>query len=497
MKRHQLLMCGALALSIVALIYSTFAPSHTAAANPAFAPVTAVPLYRFYQHNYGFHFYTADPDERTALKTQPEWTEEQPEGYVFRQYVPGTVKLYRLAKGADNGGTQHLYTIDPAEISFYKANGWKDEGVACWVSPTKVAGAVPLYRLYFKINTPEEVAEATWYEKYLPLGAGEPFRGGGTNDDAWFYTIDGVAKFKAMQNPPHYQFVREEAYVWTQAVTLDTSTTPAAPAPIPESYYTGPLFNLGCSKAPSGNITCPSPPGYFNCEAWRKEGKIKPACIANFDLAVFSKFEAILVGQGCKRFVGRAGEYICQSWAGGEACDIAVKTSNGLITKCYTPRMSLVRSYQDSFGREPYPKEIAKWKGTWIQGTYPVWMTAHKKYLMTPAADNDGELKNMVVRNYLEVQGRFPTIGDSDYWRPEIATKGTSYAAMRKANIDWILKSDNAALLVSIIKSAFITAGKGQPTSTQIKEWVDKAHAQRLTFKLIVAKLKSSSPKPG
>lgn len=41
MKRHQLLTYGALVLSIVALAYSFFAPSHTSAATP---PITAVPL---------------------------------------------------------------------------------------------------------------------------------------------------------------------------------------------------------------------------------------------------------------------------------------------------------------------------------------------------------------------------------------------------------------------------------------------------------------------
>jgi len=66
------------------------APARTAAASPAFAPVTAVPLYRFYQPAHGFHLYTADPDERAALKELPEWVEEQQEGYVFRQQMPGT-----------------------------------------------------------------------------------------------------------------------------------------------------------------------------------------------------------------------------------------------------------------------------------------------------------------------------------------------------------------------------------------------------------------------
>ena len=156
MNRHKLLTCGALILSTLALALTMSAPTRTAeAAGPAFAPVTAVPLYRFFQYDYGFHFYTADPDERAALKGHSEWSEEQPQGYVFRQYVPGTVPLYRLTKVSPVGGTQHFYTLNPAEVDSAKGMGWKNEGVACFVSPTQVAGTVPLYRLYRPLNGDE------------------------------------------------------------------------------------------------------------------------------------------------------------------------------------------------------------------------------------------------------------------------------------------------------------------------------------------------------
>ena len=145
MRRHQLQIFGALVLGIIALAYSTIAPVPSATAGPAFAPVTASPLYRFYQDSFDYHFYTADPEERNNLKKQDGWTEYQSMGYVFRQYVPGTVPLYRLTK-QELGGSNHFYTIDKSEADNAAQNlGWTSEGVTCYVSQTQAAGTVPFY----------------------------------------------------------------------------------------------------------------------------------------------------------------------------------------------------------------------------------------------------------------------------------------------------------------------------------------------------------------
>src|SRR5436309_1355448 len=121
MKKHQLLTCGAIVLSVLALAYSTFEPTRTAAAPP---PVTASPLYSFYQAASDFHFYTADPVERANLSKVPGWKEYGSMGYVFRQQVAGTVPLYRLTK-EEFGGTNHFYTIDKSEADNAVQNlGW-------------------------------------------------------------------------------------------------------------------------------------------------------------------------------------------------------------------------------------------------------------------------------------------------------------------------------------------------------------------------------------
>jgi hypothetical protein len=487
MKRHQLLTCGAFALCIIALACSTFAPTHTAAASPAFAPVTAVPLYRFYDRNHGFHFYTADPDERAVLRKDSNWSEEQQEGYCFREQVVGTTALYRVGKGGRAGGSQHFYTIDLAQVRDAEPGGWKNEGVACYVSMGQVANTAPLYRLY------RPFSQADWDDLQGKLASGMFFNFDAMSlGDDQFYTIDGKQKYEATAQG--YQLVRVEAYVWTQPVTFNTSSKPATPAPLPESYYTEQLFNLGCSKAAGGGITCLTKGGYFECEYYRKQGKIKAnACVANFDLASFNKIEANLVDLGCKRFASRPGEYQCESWAGGDACDAAVKTSNGLITVCYTPRMFVVASYQDSFGREPTPKEIDYWAGE-IKAkklTYKDVTAANRQWLKTDAAGD--ERRNLVNRNFFEVFGRVASAAELNYWRDKIEKEGTSYAELRKLNLDWLLGSGGVQQLgefVTMIQRAYSVAGLPKPTDAQIQKSVADVTAKRLTFKQLVASLK-------
>ena len=472
MKRYQLIACGALVLSILALAYSTLTQTHTAAASPA--PVTAVPLYRFYDRNHGFHFYTADPDERAAMKGDSNWSEEQQEGYVFRQQVPGTLPLYRVGKGGDFGGSEHFYTIDMAQVKEAAPGGWKNEGVACYVSPAQIAGTVPLYRLY------------TFRGFVYPDGST-------AREDDQFYTIDGKQKFEAMAQG--YQLVGTEAYVWTQPVTLGASPKPEPPAPLPESYYTDQLLNLGCKKI-GGGISCPSPQGYADCESYRKQGKIKaPAClIANFDVDGFNKGEANLATLGCKRFLGRVGEYICETWAGGEACDAASNMTGGLVTKCFTPRMNLVSSYQNSFGREPTAKEVDTW-AVEIKAknlTYKDLMQRLSQYLKTPAASS--ERKGVANRSVYEAFGRYPEPDEVNNITDKIEKEGTSFAALVKGHIDWMLSDSNNLQgkpikeLSAMVHRAYAAAGLPQPKLTD--DWMSKEYAQRLSFKQYVAKLK-------
>lgn len=481
MKRHQLLTCAALVLSIIALAYSTFAPARTAAASPAFTTATAVPLYRFLQPGTasktksvsGNYLYTADPNERSVLIGQG-WIEQQQEGYVFRQQVPGTVPLFRVVSG-ESFNLHFDYTINPAEVDKATSEGWKMQGPACFVSPTKVAGTAPLFRL-------------AWHPKDIPGG---PPPTQGTIDLFQFYTIDEKQKYEAIYSD--YQLIRSEGYVWTQPVTLDTITKPVAPALLPESYYTDALFNLGCAKAQGGGITCPSEQGYFSCEYYRKQGNIKAtSCLANFDLASFNKIEANLVDLGCKRFLGRPGEYRCESWAGGEACAAAFMSHSSLITKCYSPVSDLASSYRDSFGRMPTAKEIDYWSGEMKMKklSYKDVMTVHSQWVKSSAAE--AERKGVANRSVYEAFGRYPSTEEVNNIAGIIESKGTSYADLVKGHVAWMTgdgpQQDQA--LREMIGRAFSNAKKPQPGQAQYNEWMTKVKAQKLTFNQVVALLK-------
>jgi hypothetical protein len=487
MKSYKPVICAALILTACALAVATFTPSHTeAAASPAFAPVTAVPLYRFYQPASDFHFYTADPAERMKIKNQPGWVEEGTVGYVFPQYVPGTVPLYRVVK-SELGGTNHFYSIDPFEVDAARQKGgWALEGVACYVARDPANGTMPLYRLYKPYQEAVE-GESHWYDF---LGGGEPF-GSPASGDAHFYTSNTTEMTKVAG--AGYQLVRVEAYVWSQPTTLGASAPPPAPAPPPESYYTDQLFNQGCGKSSGGGINCPTKNGYFTCEYLRKAGKIKAApCAANFDLAAFNKIEANLIDQSCKRFVGRPGEYVCESWAGGDTCDNYVKTSNGLVTKCYTPRTNLINSYKNSFGREPTAKEIDYWSGEMKAKklAYKDVMKAHSQWLKTDAAST--ERKGVANRSVYEAYGRYPSADEVNNIADIIARGGTSYADLVKGHVSWMTggSPQQNQELRAMIGRAFASAKQPQPGEAQYNDWMAKVKAQKLTFVKVVAMLK-------
>jgi len=467
----------------MALVYSTFTPTHIAVAAPAPPAVTASELFTFYYGATDFYFYTADPKMRAFLKTAPGWKELPAVGYVFREQAPGTVKLYQLAK-LEFGGSNHFYTIDENEANNAIQNlGWTSEGIACYVSPTPVSGTMPLYRLYRPYSAPSGGGADNWLVNLL---GGEPFSSG-PSGDGHFYTNVEQSKFAYMKSG--WTFIHTEAHVWTSAVTLGESANPAPS--VPESYYTDHLINLGCKKS-WGGYNCPTVMSYDFCEGYRKQGKIKaPVCTAvGVDLETFKKDEAFLVGQGCKRFLGRAGEYNCESWAGGDFCALAVMMSKGLITKCYSPQTQLERSYQDSFGREPTAKEITSAKNAWVQGTYTSWMKVHIQYLKSDAAAS--ERIGLINRNFLEVRGLMAPKDELNIWNAELVKPNTpypNYTEMRKRNIDWILMSANDALLRDIVVRALISAGSGKPSEGQITDWKNKAHSKRLTFKQMVAML--------
>jgi hypothetical protein len=214
--------------------------------------------------------------------------------------------------------------------------------------------------------------------------------------------------------------------------------SPTPPATVQDAMAEKQLFDLGCSTAPNESylVRCPSIMAYGVCEDFRKAGKLKASvngCTATgLDITRFQKMEVELLDHDCKRFLGRAGEYICESWSGGELCDLDLRTiGNGLINKCLTPRQNITSSIKETFGREP-----------------------------------DAQ--------------------DMNYWSTQVKMKKLTHQEMMKGMMDELINEE----LKPTIRRAFSAANLPPPGEAQLTDWMAKVAAQRLTFKQMVALLK-------
>ena len=350
------------------------------AALPSVMGASRSPLYRFYQAASDFHFYTADPVERANVSKMAGWKEYQQMGFVYREQVPGTVPLYRLAK-SEFGGSNHFYTIDKKEADNASQNlGWTFEGIACYVSKTPVAGTLPFYRLYKAVHT-EGDTEGSFLGNLI---GGKPFSS--TTGDVHFYTTDAPERDKAMKHG--FQFVRTEAYVWAQQA-------PSTPK----------------NNAPAASLA------------------------------------------------------------------------------------DIEKSYQQAFGRAATVNEIAYWTSE-VNKNGSTWgfiFTAHENYLKTDAANS--ERKGMVNRCYYEVFGRYATIAEINLWTDIITAKGLTYMYMLPQYVAYLTggnPSQNAELKDTIYR-AYKVAGFGPPNDFLLKKWTVKAINEKLTFKQIVAGIKTST----
>jgi hypothetical protein len=92
----------------------------------------------------GDHFYTMSTDERDRAIANG-YKSEGIACYVFDSLASETMPLYRLYN--QNSG-DHFYTMSADERDRAIANGYKSEGIACYVFDSLASGTVPLYRLY-------------------------------------------------------------------------------------------------------------------------------------------------------------------------------------------------------------------------------------------------------------------------------------------------------------------------------------------------------------
>jgi kumamolisin len=102
------------------------------------------PVYRLVNNVIADHFYTTSETERDTAIAQYGY---QSEGIAFYSArTPASVPLYRLANG------HHWYTTDLTERDTALAAGQRAEDLACFVSPTQIAGTRPFYRLVNPVN---------------------------------------------------------------------------------------------------------------------------------------------------------------------------------------------------------------------------------------------------------------------------------------------------------------------------------------------------------
>lgn len=119
-------------------------------------PPTLVSAVEFYNTNLRHYFVTASSAEASLIDAGgagPGWGRT---GYSFRVHntpEPNTVGVCRFYGTPGIGPNSHFYTINPAECAAVKTDaGWTYEGIAFYAFPANLTqcptGTIPLYRAY-------------------------------------------------------------------------------------------------------------------------------------------------------------------------------------------------------------------------------------------------------------------------------------------------------------------------------------------------------------
>jgi len=118
------------------------------------------------------------------------------------------------------------------------------------------------------------------------------------------------------------------------------------------------LFSLGCSQVTGkpGEISCPTVQGYETCQYYQRKGELKVThCSTTADLSAYANIEKDLTEQGCSNFLGRAGQYLCQTWKGAQTCEDYLKKKDGLVTRCVSVKQAEMDQDLKKHGCTPFP----------------------------------------------------------------------------------------------------------------------------------------------
>jgi hypothetical protein len=93
-----------------------------------------LPLYRYYNHFIGDHFYTTNKAEGDKAVASGAYVAQEITGYIYSYRQPGTLPLYRYY---DHSNGDHFYTTNKAEgdNAVASGNGYVAEGIAGYVLP--------------------------------------------------------------------------------------------------------------------------------------------------------------------------------------------------------------------------------------------------------------------------------------------------------------------------------------------------------------------------
>ena len=111
----------------------------------------AVPssVHRFYSPRFKGHFFTIDENEKENIRAHDRnWNYEGEAYCAYTNAAPGTVALHRFYSANYRG---HFFTINEDEKNDIIAKNWRNwkyEGIAYYVYPEAVEGAVPVYRFW-------------------------------------------------------------------------------------------------------------------------------------------------------------------------------------------------------------------------------------------------------------------------------------------------------------------------------------------------------------
>jgi len=166
---------------------------------PALAQQTGrTPLYR-YQSRKGHYLYATSAKLPAGLDDGP-WESEGLTCYVPEPKPHGTTPVYQLMSQTNDLGTRYFFTTDLNEVQTYQTQGWSNQGTAFHIASVKLAGTVPVYRLY-KGLAPQVKKDKSLWDKISEAISGPEFtqETAGVLQDAYFYTISEDEKAVALK----------------------------------------------------------------------------------------------------------------------------------------------------------------------------------------------------------------------------------------------------------------------------------------------------------